>query len=207
MPDKFELIVISPVSYLSSEADIVTKLFEQGLEGFHLRKPLWESWQAEEFLRSIPEIYHRHIVIHNHFDLVNKFALKGIHLNKENKRKFDLLKKYSVISASFHSFEEIKEEHFDYEYVFLSPVFDSISKSGHKAAFDLKSLAENIRLWHAKKPLAIKIFALGGINPQNLKIASSNGFSGAAVIGSVWNETDPLKAFTALQQALPMRNK
>jgi thiamine-phosphate pyrophosphorylase len=202
MADKFELIVISPPGDLPGEVDFVSRFFEKGLERYHLRKPLWEPEQAEKFLRSIPEIYHPRIVIHSHFALADKYTLKGIHLNEENKKKPSLQKNHQVVSASFHSFEEVKAERFAYQYVFLSPIFDSISKLRHHAAFDLKSLGENILAWRRQNPSAIKIFALGGITLANIEIARSNGFSGVAVIGSVWNAENPVKAFTQLREAI-----
>jgi thiamine monophosphate synthase len=49
----------------------------------------------------------------------------------------DLVDKVAI-SGSFHSWEEIRANRFPYTYVFISPVYDSISKAGYKAAIDSK---------------------------------------------------------------------
>src|SRR5687768_15635196 len=56
----------------------------------------------------------------------------------------------------FHSLEELEACQQHYEYAFLSPVFDSISKTGYKSKFDLHSLKVFLR--NRKE----KIIALGG---------------------------------------------
>lgn len=200
MADKFKLIVISSPVDIPGETSRVIQLFENGLEYFHLRKPLWLPWQTDGFVNAIPEPYRHRIVLHRHFDIVGKRALKGIHLNEQNKMKPELLNAHPVVSASFHSVADIAGNQYPYEYVFLSPVFDSISKKGYKAAFDLQSLSVEIRSWQNKNPLRPNIIALGGVGPANIEIVKNCGFGGAAVIGSVWNEADPIKAFRALQQ-------
>jgi len=64
--------------------------------------------------------------------LLNEFNIKGIHLNEKNRREGILEKFYSDIrSTSFHSIEDLVADKSKYEYVFLSPIFDSISKIGY----------------------------------------------------------------------------
>ena len=130
------LIVISPEQSGEHESGFVSRMFEQGLDLFHLRKPYWEENQMEEYIRSIAPDFHNRIVIHDHFGLAGKYNLKGIHLH-ERKRKQLANEKEKPISTSFHSMEELSNNNYPYEYVFLSPVFDSISKPGYKSRFDL----------------------------------------------------------------------
>src|ERR1039458_7901787 len=40
----------------------------------------------------------------------------------------------------FHSLKELEEHKEKYEYAILSPIFDSISKTGYKSKFDLQEL-------------------------------------------------------------------
>ncbi|HXD94336.1 MAG TPA: thiamine phosphate synthase, partial [Bacteroidia bacterium] len=78
-----------------------------------------------------------------------------------------------------------------YEYVFLSPVFDSISKTGYKSNFDLENL----------KPFLKKhknVIALGGVNTKNIELIKQVGFSGAAFIGAVWQNKNPAKSYKEL---------
>ena len=82
---------------------------------------------------------------------------------------------------SRHSIKEL-ENIADYEYVFLSPIFDSISKTGYIHAFTSEDLL------NAKSAGLInkQVIALGGINAENIPIARQYGFGGVAVIGALW---------------------
>ena len=68
-----------------------------------------------------------------------------------------------------------------YEYVFLSPIFNSISKQNYNTKFTLHELhqASDIGL------IDSKVIALGGITPDNIATTMQLGFGGAAVLGYI----------------------
>jgi thiamine-phosphate pyrophosphorylase len=68
--------------------------------------------------------------------------------------------------------------------IFLSPIFNSISKVGYKSNFPEQELAEQMR--NIPPDYKIRIIALGGITPQNIAQLQHLGFGGVAVIGSLW---------------------
>ena len=72
-----QIIVISSKDKFRSEVSHVVKLFTEGLEVFHLRKPKFSLKRMEEYLDQIPEKYHNKIVIHSFHDLAKKYDLKG----------------------------------------------------------------------------------------------------------------------------------
>ena len=108
------------------EDKIITALFEEGLDTLHLRKPGTAPMFAERLLTLIPEQYHKRIVVHGHFYLKEEYKLKGIHLNGRNPNLPEGYKGH--VSCSCHSLDEVKERKSSCDYVFLSPVFNSISK-------------------------------------------------------------------------------
>ena len=79
-----KLIVITRPDFFPGEAEAITTLFYYGLEILHLRKPESDITEIESLLDKIPEEYHSRIVVHEHFQLVNRYHLKGIHLNRRN---------------------------------------------------------------------------------------------------------------------------
>ncbi len=79
------------------------------------------------------------------------------------------------MSRSLHSVEEIAGVKEDY--VFLSPVFPSISKPGYGGSLNLEEL---------KVVVNRKVIALGGITEERLPIVERIGFGGAAMLGAVW---------------------
>jgi thiamine-phosphate pyrophosphorylase len=179
-----KLILITSPTYFVEEDKIITSLFEEGLDILHLRKPDTAPMYAERLLTLIPEQYHKRIVVHGHFYLKVEFRLKGIHLNLRNPNAPDHYKGH--ISCSCHSLEEVKERKRNYDYVFMSPVFDSISKQDYNAQYS----PEEIKKAHKQGIIDKKVYALGGIDVHNIKEVKKYGFGGAAVMGAIWQKFD-----------------
>lgn len=174
-----QLIVISPEKTIQQEQSTLIELFENGLNYFHLRKSEWNRKEMADYLQSIPKSFHPSIILHNHHDLINEFQLKGVHFSRHIP-----FKKSNALhqSISCHSFKEINEQKHPFDYFFLSPVFDSISKPGYSAAFDLTELSAEL------KSSTKNIIALGGIDEQNIEKAKLYGFRGVAILGALWKQ-------------------
>ncbi len=184
-----KLIVISNPVNLNNERALLCSLFENGLEYFHLRKPDFTSDEMEEYIQQIPAEYLSKIVIHSHHYLADKYNLKGKH------KTFEQAVKTGFLSASFHSTDELMECNYNYEYVFLSPIFDSISKENYKSTFNKNELKSFLGSYN-KTP---EIIALGGINDETIHQVTDMGFDGVAVLGAIWNDKDPLQKFKELK--------
>ena len=88
-----------------------------------------------------------------------------------------------------------------WSYVFLAPVWPSVSKGAtHAPGPDLSP--ELIAASFAESPPAVPIVALGGLTPANAGFVRSLGFSGAAALGSVWGDPDPAGAWAAFVEGL-----
>jgi thiamine-phosphate pyrophosphorylase len=194
-----KLIVISNPTNLNNEHEITCSLFDAGLKYFHLRKPDFSKNEMDNFLKQMPEKYFDRIVLHSHFELQEKYNLKGIH-TKPHLQKTTLNE--ISISASFHSFKEIEECKEKYDYFFLSPIFNSISKENYKAAFDRSEL--KCFLDHNKER---NIIALGGMDEHTIPDAIESGFNGVAVLGALWMSTDPLQKFLRLKNCFKTEMK
>ena len=83
-------------------------------------------------------------------------------------------------SVSVHSWEELGRLPPGLEYAFISPVFDSISKPGYRANSALLAIPRG--------PFACRPVGLGGINAENIGIMIERGWTGAAVLGWIWEE-------------------
>ena len=190
------LIVISPEEDLNNELSILNQLFEAGLECFHLRKPTKNKEEVVAYLNQIDAKFHKKIVLHTFHELVNEFNLKGIHFS-ENMRiqHIDHPSQYFInlnmfgktISSSFHEIKEVENCYFEFDYHFLSPVFDTISKENyHGRNFNVTEVDKDI-------------IALGGIASENINQIKELGFKGAAVLGSLWNAENPVEYFKVLK--------
>ena len=179
-------ITITSPEFLSGEATFIGKLFLQGLDLLHLRKPEASLEAYKRLLLQIPKHWYSRIVLHEHFALAEKFGLHGIHLNRRCSQVPDSFR--GSISCSCHTLEEVKKQKASKDYVFLSPIFDSISKVGYHAAFSstlLKQAAvENV--------IDEKVIALGGITAKNIPLVKEWHFGGVALLGDIWKRmSDP----------------
>ena len=179
-------IVITSPDFISGEAIFIDKLFLQGLDLLHVRKPDASLEAYKRLLLQISKQWYSRIVLHEHFALAEEFGLHGIHLNRRCSQVPDSF--HRSISCSCHSLEEVKKQKDTKDYVFLSPIFDSISKVGYHAAFSPTSLKqaaiENI--------IDEKVIALGGITANNISLVKEWHFGGVAFLGDIWKRmSDP----------------
>jgi thiamine-phosphate pyrophosphorylase len=171
------LVVTLPEIY-PNEARALFALIECGAEIIHIRKPGAAESTLREYLATIhPETLY-HITLHYHPALAGYFGLGGVHERLEALEKTGAAFRKSV---SCHDWGAVKACTGRADYVFLSPVFDSVSKAGYRAAFGGEEL--RILLQDADRP---PVVALGGITPQTVRQARHWGFEGAAAIGSIW---------------------
>ena len=137
------LAVITLPDCFEGETSLVNSLFFHGLGKLHLRKPGAGKEMLSDWIREIRPEYRKRIVLRDHHDLAREFSLGGIHLNGRNPEVPEWLdRKVFTVSRSCHSIQEIRENLAECDYLFLSPVFDSISKEGYGAAFSPSSLRE-----------------------------------------------------------------
>ncbi len=176
-----KLILLTTPDFFVEEDKILTALFEEGLDILHLRKPETEPVYSERLLTLLPDCHHSQIVVHDHFYLKDEFNLKGIHLNSRNPEPPANYRGH--LSKSIHSIEELKDDKKGFNYVFLSPIFDSISKSNYTSAFDYNDL----KAASEKGIIDKKVMALGGITSENMNVVKDLGFGGVVILGDLWN--------------------
>lgn len=198
-------IIISYPTPLPNEISLINELLASDIDYFHLRKPDYELDELTNLIESIDEAYYYKIIIHSNFHLIKKYSLGGIHLNKAalsqicNLQESDkchiepillLDKKLKVfnqipdhVSYSAHSFEEIESLPFDTDYVFLSPIYKSISKPNYKSNF-----TDHNKLRTELKNNTTKVIALGGVTDDKANEIESLGFAGMAILGEYWEK-------------------
>lgn len=193
------LIVISDALCVANEAALINQLFGEGLPVFHLRKPGSSAQQIKMLLQEIDIKHYSKIALHDHHYLADDFGITHLHINETNRRQLaatglpESKAKDVVLSTSIHTIKDYAMLQPDFDYTFLSPVFNSISKAGYKA------LEENERLLPRQKT-GTKLIALGGITADNCRLPLEWGFDGIAVLGALWNDPRQLiKNFKTIQ--------
>lgn len=176
-----KLMIITSPDIMSGEASLICRLLDAGADRVHLRKPLAQREDYERVIVQIPQEYRESVVVHDYFELRDQYMLGGIHLNSRNRRPSS----YSggTVSRSCHSFADVTEHQPFVDYLFLSPVFDSISKTGYLSAFSEEDL---IRA-SANGIIDYKVMALGGVTFESIPLLERLSFGGAVMLGDVWN--------------------
>ncbi|MCM1355116.1 MAG: thiamine phosphate synthase [Staphylococcus sp.] len=164
----------------TSEPLLVREILDAGWDRVHLRHPSASLSDMRRLIEAIPQRLHARLVIHGHFDLCNHFNLGGLHLNRRCPTPPPLYR--GPLSRSCHNVREIIENR-GLSYATLSPIFDSISKSGYSSPFTPDDLS---RLTDASIP----VIALGGVTTERLPLLKRYNFSGFAMLGALpWGET------------------
>lgn len=179
-----KLIVLSTPNFFVEEDQILTALFEEGLDLLHIRKPNSEPVFSERLLSLIPSEFHKRIVVHNHFYLKEEYNLRGIHLSKHEPLAPNDYRGNKTRTC--YSIEELAEERGKYDYFFLDSIFSGISDNHRPSNFTREQIDEAAR----RGLIDRKVMASGGVSIDNLSEISDMGFGGAVVCGDLWNRFD-----------------
>lgn len=200
------VVVITTDTYLPDEHKIIHALFNAGLQRLHIRKPRLTARETCNFIKAISEEHREKLVIHRHHELYAEMGLGGIHLSSIDQDSNETLVLLNgipatAVSASLHSWTKLDRLPFSCSYVFISPVFNSISKPGYSASINMDELM-SIKTWQAARAIPLpKVYGLGGVNATNISVLKQKGFDGAAVLGAVWQSPDPVAAFREIMAA------
>ncbi|MGK7392418.1 MAG: thiamine phosphate synthase [Candidatus Cyclobacteriaceae bacterium M2_1C_046] len=191
------LFAITPAKDIINEQQYLEELIAEGFI-VHCRKPEKNAVEMAAFLREIKPEYRPSVAIHSHFEIAEDMGIRRLHFTEELREKLnpdDFKYGKNTLSTSVHSFEQLEndEKLKFFEYIFCSPVFDSISKPEN---------TEN-KIWQQKvsKEYQFDLIALGGLTAENLPLIYHWGYSGAAFCGYLWNDESQVReSFTKIKE-------
>ncbi len=189
-----KIIAITTPTAMPEDVCLIQSLMDKGIDMLHLRKPDANIDACRKILDALTSEQRSKIIIHDYPELYDNYSLKGIHINKNIPSLPDDYKGFKTRSC--HSFDELAKYKNDYDYLFLSPIFDSISKNGYKSTYTDEDL-------HKASGLGIiddKVIALGGVTLDKIEYLRKLHFGGVAMIGGIYNrkvleKLDHLHAF------------
>ena len=179
-----KLIVMTKSTFFVEEDKILTTLFEEGMTSLHLFKRGTEPIYSERLLTLLSDEYYNRITVHDHFYLKEEFKLKGIHI--DNCQTEPPIGYRGNISRTCHAISELKDAKKRSNYVFLKTVFDSQSNPNDKSTLSMEQLQQASDQGLIDK----RVYALGGMNLDNIRIAKDLGFGGVVICGDLWNRFD-----------------
>lgn len=175
-----KLAVMTQPTFFVEEDKILTSLFDEGLDNLHLYKLGSSPMYSERLLTLLSDDYYSKITVHDNFYLKEEYKLHGIHIDGAST---PIPKGYrDHVSRTCTRLEELKEAKKNADYVFLKYIFDSQTEPDQKATFTEAQLKEA-----ANRGLIDRhVYALGGMNLDNIRIAKDLGFGGVVISGDLW---------------------
>ncbi|MBQ7819542.1 MAG: thiamine phosphate synthase [Bacteroidales bacterium] len=178
-------IIITAEKPLKNEFKYIEAILDEGIDNIQIRKPLSIDNSIRLILDNIKEEYHSRIILNGRFSLIDTYKnIGGIHANSRNNiipENFKGIKGYSC-----HTIKEVESKKEIFDYMFLSPIYDSISKEGYKANFSFTELKDATK----EGIISEKVYALGGITPDKIPQIKDLGFGGVVFMGYIWNSSD-----------------
>lgn len=191
------LILISSPSEIAQEATLINQFFDEGLDLFHLRKPNDTEPEVRALIEKIDSNHHKKISLHQHHQLANNFGIERLHINERSRLEMGkdaigaLKNKGYQLSTSVHRIECLKLPDISlFDYSFIGPVFDSISKTGYTA---------KVEAYGKIFERSTKAVAIGGIKASNLHHLKGI-FDGIAILGTIWCSPSPLSSFIQIRK-------
>jgi thiamine-phosphate pyrophosphorylase len=149
-----------------------------------------EYFSLSKRIKDISNDYDVDLAIHSYINVAKSFKLKSIHLpfntfKKNIKENKDNLNKFNSIGVSTHSLKEaIFAEENNADYILVGHIFSTLSKK------DLKPKGLDF-LKKIKKNIAIPIYAIGGINLENIGGILKLGINNVAVMSDLMESNNP----------------
>jgi thiamine-phosphate pyrophosphorylase len=132
------------------------------------------------------------LIINDRLDVALAAGADGLHVGQED-MPCDLVRRFmgprAIIGLSVETWEDVERaQDLDVDYLGVSPVFPTPTKTDTKAAWGLEGIAR-IKAF-ARQPLV----AIGGLNPANVAAAVRAGADGIAVVSAICASADPMLA-------------
>lgn len=178
-----KIVLMTKSTFFVEEDKILTALFDEGLDNLHLNKPGAAPVYTERLLTLLPDDIYGKTTVHEHFYLKEEYGLRGIHLDDASSPLPEGYKgKYS---RTCFNIDDIREARRKTEYVFLKDTFaaceDAHANELHNARHER---AASLGL------IDKKVYAFGGVNIDNIRMAKDLGFGGIVICSDIWNKFD-----------------
>ena len=182
-----------------SLADILKEAARTGVRLFQYRNKtasMKEAYAEALPLRTIAEELGVTFIVNDRCDLALAVDADGVHLGQTDLPYADARKVMGpnkIIGLSTHNAEQVKEaEQRKPDYIGFGPIFKPASKQDHDPVVGIAGLTE------IRSLTSLPVFAIGGIQLDQVRNVMQAGADGIAVISAVLNAPDVAKAVTEL---------
>jgi len=147
--------------------------------------------------REVTNLYQVPLIVNDRLDVALAVEADGVHLGQDDlpvRTARRILGPHKIIGISVINLEEAWQGQADgADYVSISPVFKTVSKSDTREPAGLETLRQ------VKRELRIPVIAIGGIASENVSQVFSAGCDGVAVISAIFTQQDAFEATRQLK--------
>lgn len=179
-----KLVIMTKPTFFVEEDKILATLFDEGMDSLHLCKPASSPIYHERLLSLLSDDYYSKITVHDHYYLKDEYHLAGIHI--DTAEQAPPLGYKGKIGRTCNDLSKLKELKRQSNYVILRNIFESRTDKSEQSCFTMNELERASRDGLIDK----RVYALGGMNVDNVRIARQLGFGGVVIRGDLWNRFD-----------------
>ena len=196
------------ISHGLSHVEIARKVAEGGADVIQLRDKARTSKDMLSIAIQIKEITRSagiRFIVNDRLDLARAADADGVHLGQEDlpvpfARR--VAPKGFIIGTSVRTVQEaLLAESEGADYIALSPIFDTPTKSDAGPGKGLETLKE------IKSAVSIPVIAIGGIGKGNVRQVMDAGADGVAVISAIVGQKDLIKATAEMRSLIYQKKK
>jgi len=188
---------------LPARLDLALAGLPPGLVAVHLREKDLGGAALLELARRLLSVVRHHgqrLLVNDRADIALAAGADGVHLPSSGlppEAALGLLGPDSLVGVSCHSADDVRRARDGgASFATFGPVWDTPSKRRYGAPVGLPALAEGMTL-------GLPLVALGGITPENSRLARDAGAAGVAVIRAWLEGPDPAAVVRRLAGLAP----
>lgn len=202
MKNKLKLYLVTDrtLSLGRSLTEVVSAAVDGGVTMVQLREkdaPTGEFIKLAREIKAILSPLNIPLIINDRVDVALAVDADGVHIGQSDMSYEDarrLLGKNKIIGLSVENFEDIDIANtLDVDYIGISPVFGTPTKTDTATPFGISGLKDAVRLSHHPT------VAIGGMNKDTAKEVMLTGCDGIAVVSAICSAQSPTSAATELK--------
>lgn len=182
LPDFYAITHAGEIG-IEAQLGALRAALERGLRLVQIREPALPPEPFLAFIQAAVDICHRHgacVLVNGDFELARQSGADGVHLTAARLMKQESRPDFPLVAASCHDAMELNQAaRLGLDFVVLGPIKETASHPGVLGiGWDcLAKMLENYPL---------PVFALGGLNQEDLQKACQAGAQGIAAIRAAW---------------------
>ncbi len=210
MRDKLKLYLVTDreLSLGRSLEEVVSEAVAGGATIVQLREKETSTGEFIELAFRLKEIlkpYNIPLIINDRVDVALAVDADGVHIGQSD-MPYELARKllgpHKIIGLSVENMDDlIKANELDVDYVGISPVYGTPTKTDTAEPFGLEGLKEAVKL--SKHPTV----AIGGMNAKTIGDVMATGTNGVAVVSAICSATNIAKATAELKNIVDANKK